>query len=158
MFRFFSLNHHQGATFPTKVTYMLYCYVILRWRDGSLQCRIWDVFGCKCYCCWSSLCQPSCTWFHKKLSRNASSNGRTAGRSVCITKETTLKGIRVSDVKINNCVFADQRSDTFCTAHVWDVFGYKCYCCWSSFCLSVTQSHWKTQGWVTERHKEDQQQ
>jgi len=37
---------------------------------------------------------------------------------VCITKETTLKGIRVSDIKINNCIFADQRSDTFCTAHV----------------------------------------
>ena len=28
-------------------------------------------------------------------------------------KETTLKGIRVSDIKINNCIFADQRSDTF---------------------------------------------
>ena len=62
--------------------------------------------------------QPRCTWFHKKLSRNVSSNGRTAGRSVCITKETTLKEIRVSNVKINNCIFADQRSDTFCTAHV----------------------------------------
>ena len=37
---------------------------------------------------------------------------------MCITKGTTLKGIRVSDVKINNCIFADQRSDTFCTAHV----------------------------------------
>ena len=35
-----------------------------------------------------------------------------------ITKETTLKGIRVSDVKINNCIFTNQRSDTFCTAHV----------------------------------------
>ena len=61
---------------------------------------------------------PSCTRFHKKFSGNVSSNGRTAGRSVCITKETTLKGIRVSDVKINNCIFADQSSDTFCTAHV----------------------------------------
>ena len=30
-----------------------------------------------------------------------------------------MKGIRVSDVKINNCIFADQRSDTFCTAHVF---------------------------------------
>ena len=59
-----------------------------------------------------------CTRFHKKLSRNVSSNGRTAGRSVCITKETTLKGTGVSDVKINNCVFADERTDTFCTAHV----------------------------------------
>ena len=37
-------------------------------------------------------------------------------------KETTLKGIRVSDVKINNCIFADQRSDTFCTAHVLCMF------------------------------------
>ena len=37
----------------------------------------------------------------QKLSRNVSSNGRTAGRSMCITKSTTLKGIRVSDVKIN---------------------------------------------------------
>jgi len=38
---------------------------------------------------------------------------------VCITKETTSKGIRVSDVKINKCIFADQRSDTFCTAHIF---------------------------------------
>jgi hypothetical protein len=38
---------------------------------------------------------------------------------VCITKETTLKGIRVSDVKINNCIFADQRSDTYWTGHVY---------------------------------------
>ena len=37
---------------------------------------------------------------------------------MCITKETILKGIGVSDVKINKCIFADQRSDTFCTAHV----------------------------------------
>ena len=51
--------------------------------------------------------QPSCTRFHNKLSRNVSSNGRTTGRSVCIAKETTLKGIRVSDVKINNCIFAE---------------------------------------------------
>ena len=42
-------------------------------------------------------------------------------KCVCITKETTLKGIRVSDVKINNCIFADQRSDTFCTAQVYRV-------------------------------------
>jgi hypothetical protein len=55
--------------------------------------------------------QPSWTWVYKELSRNVSSNGRTAGRSVCITKETTLKGIRVSDIQINNCIFADQRSD-----------------------------------------------
>jgi hypothetical protein len=48
-----------------------------------------------------------------KLSRNVFSNDRTAGRSVCITKETTLKGIRVSDFQIHNCIFADQRSDTF---------------------------------------------
>jgi len=63
--------------------------------------------------------QPSWTWFHKKLSRNVSSNGRTAGRCVCITKETTLKGIMVSDIQVNNCIFADQRSDTFWTDHVW---------------------------------------
>jgi len=75
------------------------------------------IFGCSPNCkCRSkgpdlsqekTLCgtrRPSCTRFHKKLSRNVSSNGRTAGRSVCITKETTLKGIRVSDVKINNCI------------------------------------------------------
>ena len=59
--------------------------------------------------------QPSWTWFHKKLSRNVSNNGRTAGRSVCITKEITLKGIRVSDIQINNCIFANQRYDTFWT-------------------------------------------
>jgi len=28
---------------------MLYC-------DGSMSCRVLDVFGYKCYCCWSSLC------------------------------------------------------------------------------------------------------
>jgi len=33
-----------------------------------------------------------------------------------------LKGIRVSDIQINNCIFADQRSDTFWTALV---FGWK---------------------------------
>jgi hypothetical protein len=59
--------------------------------------------------------QPSWTWFHKKISRNVSSNGSTAGRSVCITKETALKGIWVSDVQINNCICAEQRSDTFWT-------------------------------------------
>jgi hypothetical protein len=32
---------------------------------------------------------------------------------VCITKETSLKGIRVSDFQVNNCIFADQRSDIF---------------------------------------------
>ena len=31
----------------------------------------------------------------------------------CITKETTLKGIRVSDIQVSNCIFADQRSDNF---------------------------------------------
>ena len=55
---------------------------------------------------------------YNKLSTNVSSNGRTAGRNVCITKESTLKGIRVSNVKINNCIFTDQRSHTFCTALV----------------------------------------
>ncbi|CAH2020622.1 unnamed protein product, partial [Acanthoscelides obtectus] len=29
-------------------------------------------------------------------------NGRSAGRSVCITKETNLKGIKVSDLQIDN--------------------------------------------------------
>ena len=67
--------------------------------------------------------QTCWTWFHKKLSRNVSSNGRTAGRSVFITKETTLKGIRVSDIQINNCIFADQRSDTFWTALVCKIQG-----------------------------------
>ena len=37
MFSVFSLNHHQGATFHTKVTYMMYFYVILRWRYGSMS-------------------------------------------------------------------------------------------------------------------------
>ena len=100
-------------------------------RLPTLPIWLLVIFGCSpnWKCRWTgpdlsqekTLCgtrRPSCTRFHKKLSRNASSNGRTAGRSVCITKETTLKGIRVSDVKINNCIFADQRPDTFCTAHV----------------------------------------
>jgi hypothetical protein len=49
---------------------------------------------------------------------------------VCITKETTLKGIRVSDIQINciylgvkKCIFADQRSDSLWTDLVnWLVF------------------------------------
>jgi len=70
------------------------------------------VFGCSpnWKCRWKgpdlsqekTLCgtrRPSCTGLHKNLSSNISSNGRTARRSVCITKETTLKGIRVSNVK-----------------------------------------------------------
>jgi hypothetical protein len=38
---------------------------------------------------------------------------RSAGRSVCITKETTLKGIRVLYLQINKRISADQRFDTF---------------------------------------------
>jgi hypothetical protein len=38
---------------------------------------------------------------------------------VCITKETTLKGIRVLYLQINKCISADQRFDTFWTHHVY---------------------------------------
>jgi len=38
--------------------------------------------------------RPSLTAFKKMPSRNVLNNGRSVGRSVCITKETTLKGIR----------------------------------------------------------------
>ena len=97
-------------------------------RLPTLPTYLLVIFGCSpnWKCRWKgpdlsqekTLCgtrRPSCTRFQKKLS----SNGRTAGRIVCITKGTTLKGIRVWDVKINNCIFADQRSDTFCTAHLY---------------------------------------
>jgi len=35
-----------------------------------------------------------------------------------------LKGIRVSDIQINNCIFADQRSDTFWTdlIHICEIW------------------------------------
>jgi hypothetical protein len=48
-----------------------------------------------------------------RRSRSVSNNGGSAGRSVCITKETTLKGIRVLYLQINKCISADQRFDTF---------------------------------------------
>jgi hypothetical protein len=48
-------------------------------------------------------------------SRSLSNNGRTAGISVCITKGTTLKGIRVYLFYINKRIFANQRFDTFWT-------------------------------------------
>jgi hypothetical protein len=41
---------------------------------------------------------------------------KDAGRSVCITKETTLKGmkgIRVLYLQINKCISANQRFDNF---------------------------------------------
>jgi hypothetical protein len=62
--------------------------------------------------------RPSCTPFAKRHSRNASNNGRTAGRSVFSHKETTSKGIRVADLQVCNCIFPDQRSDTFWTGLV----------------------------------------
>ena len=127
--------HHDNA--PAHSSHLIQSFFWLNttfpWfvRLPTLPTWLLVIFGCSpnWKCRWKgpnlsqekTLCgtrQRSCTWFHKKLSRNVSSNGRTAGRSVCITKETTLKGIRVSDVKINNCIFANQRSDTFCTAHV----------------------------------------
>ena len=104
---------HSFVRLPTLPTWLL----VIFGCSPNWKCR-WkgpDLSQAKTLC---GTRRTSCTWFHKKLSRNVSSNGRTAGRSVCITKETTLKGIRVSDVKINNGIFADQRSDTFCTAHV----------------------------------------
>ena len=106
-------------------------------RLPTLPTWLLVIFGCSpnWKCRWKgpdlsqekTLCgtrRPSCTRFHKKLSRNVSSNGRTTGRSVCITKETTLKGITVSGIKINNCIFADKQSDTFCTAHVCAFLGW----------------------------------
>jgi len=50
---------------------------------------------------------------HKRHYRNASNNGRTAGRSVFSHKETTLKGIRVADLQGYKCNFPSQRSDAF---------------------------------------------
>jgi len=78
--------------------------------------------------------QPSWTRIHKKLSRNVSSNGRTAGRSVCISKETILKEIRGSDIQINNCIFADQVYYTFWT-HLVMIY----------ILLQISQSFWSGQ-------------
>jgi hypothetical protein len=131
--RFFWLN--------TKFPWLIRLPTLPTWPLG--------IFGC----CPNSKCrwqvpdlskektrQPSWTWFDKKLSRNVSSNGRTARRSVCITNETTLRGIRVSDIQIINCIFADQRFDTFWTDHlyhdiVWQIFTYRKWGC--KFWISV---------------------
>jgi transposase len=57
---------------------------------------------------------------------------------VCITKETTLKGIRVLCLQINKCISANQRFDNFLTHHInvetvkgkqFDVTGHPPYNC-----------------------------
>ena len=111
-FKVFWLN----TTFPwfVRLTTLPTWPLVIFGRSPNWKCR-WkepDLSQEKTLC---GKWQPSWPWFHKKLSRNVSSNGRTAGRSVCITEETTLKGIRVSDIQINNCIFTEQLSDTFWT-------------------------------------------
>jgi histone-lysine N-methyltransferase SETMAR len=49
----------------------------------------------------------------KMSSRSVSNKGGNAGISVCITKGTTLKEIRVHLFYMNKCIFANQRFDTF---------------------------------------------
>jgi len=61
---------------------------------------------------------PNCTPFAKRHSRNALSNGGTAGRIVFSHKETISKGISVADLKACKCIFAGQMSDTIWTALV----------------------------------------
>lgn len=58
---------------------------------------------------------PGWSPFQKMHSICVSNNGGSAGRSVCITKETTLKRIRVLYLLINKCISADQTFDTFWT-------------------------------------------
>ena len=131
------LHHDNAPAYSLHLIQVFWLNTTFPWfvRLPTLPTWLLVIFGCSpnWKCRWKgpdlsqekTLCgtwRPNCTRFHKKLSRNVSSNGRTAGRSVCVTKETTLKGIRVSNVKINNCIFADQRSDTFCTAHVVSFF------------------------------------
>ena len=61
---------------------------------------------------------PSFTQFTKRHSRNASNNGETAGRSVFSHRETTLNGIRVSELQACKCISPGQRLDTFWTGHI----------------------------------------
>jgi hypothetical protein len=51
-------------------------------------------------------------------SRSVSNSGWTAGISVCITKGTILKEIRVNLFYMNKCIFANQRFNTFWAHHV----------------------------------------
>jgi len=68
--------------------------------------------------------RPSRTPFAKRHFRNASNNGRTAGRSVFSHKETPSKAIRVADLQARKCIFPGQRSDTFWTAHVYLYYSF----------------------------------
>jgi hypothetical protein len=63
--------------------------------------------------------RPSWTPFQKKRSRSVSNSGGTTGKSVCITKWTTLKEIKVNLFYMNKCIFVNQRFDTFWTHHVY---------------------------------------
>jgi hypothetical protein len=54
--------------------------------------------------------RPSWTPFQKMRSRSVSNNGGTAGISVCVTKGTTLKEIRVNLFYMYKCIFANQGS------------------------------------------------
>jgi len=125
------LHHDNAPAHSSHLIQGFWLNATFPWLVRLLTLPTWllVIFGCSpnWKCCWKEpdlsqekTCgtrQPSWRWFHKKLSRNVSSNGRTTGRSMCLTKETTLKGIRVSDIKINTCIFADQRPDTFWTDH-----------------------------------------
>jgi hypothetical protein len=60
-------------------------------------------------------------------SRSVSNNGRTAGISVCITKGTTLKEIRVNLFYMNKCIFEKPKVRYFLNSlkkHVWSVLAY----------------------------------
>lgn len=65
---------------------------------------------------------PGWSSFWKTHSSSVSNNGGSAGRSVCIIKETTLKGMRVFYLLINKCISTDQRLDTFWTHLMYNFY------------------------------------
>jgi hypothetical protein len=55
-----------------------------------------------------------------EIAQDMLDNANSNPNFLSITKETTLKAIRVLYLQINKCISADQRFDTFWTHHVWE--------------------------------------
>jgi hypothetical protein len=130
-----SCGHFQGAALQRIHTLKYYRSQWNQWTIyiySALAPWLLVIFGCSptWICSWKGLVmthettlywtrRPSWAPFAKRHSRNASNNGRTAGRSVFNHKETTSKGIRVADLQVCKCIFPGQRSDTFWTGLVY---------------------------------------
>jgi hypothetical protein len=98
-------------TLPTWLLAIFYCSPTLK--------RSWKRLALSHETAWYGTRRPGCTPFAKRHSRIASKDGGTAGRSVFSYKDTTSTGIRIADLQACKCIFPEQRSDTFWTAHVF---------------------------------------